>query len=403
MNLLRLSVAYLRARPLNTILNVLLLAMSVAVLTILLLASKQIEERLTRDAREISLVVGAKGSPLQLVLSAVFHLDVPPGNIKLADAAAISTMQHVKRTVPLALGDTFRGFRIAGTTPDLLSVYGAKLSAGRTWQAPMEAVIGAEVAQRSGLAMGGQFSGTHGLAADGDAHDGMPYKVVGIVGFTGSVLDRLVLTSVESVWVVHMHLRPDEKPDEAINALTDDEKEITALLVQYGSPLGAVTLPRAINQKTNMQAASPAAESARLFALFGVALDVVRGFAIVLMLAAGLSTFIALYNALEERRYDLAVMRMLGASPGTLVRLVLMEGALLAVAGTLLGLLAGHFLAEIIGAWLALQRQPSISGLTLLPAEGLIAGGAVLVGLVAAIVPAWRAYRRDVAHTLSNG
>ncbi|MFM9887768.1 MAG: ABC transporter permease [Burkholderiales bacterium] len=403
MNLVRLSAAYMRARPLNTILNVLLLAMSVAVLTILVLASEQIEERLTRDARDISLVVGAKGSPLQLVLSAVFHVDVPPGNIKLADASAVSKMQHVKRTVPLALGDTFRGFRIAGTTHDLLSVYGAKLSAGRTWQAPMEAVIGAEVAQRSGLSLEGKFSGTHGLGAEGDAHDATPYKVVGIVGFTGSVLDRLVLTSVESVWVVHMHLRPDEKPDEAINALTDDEKEITALLVQYGSPLGAVTLPRAINQQTNMQAASPAAESARLFALFGVALDVVRGFAIVLMLAAGLSTFIALYNALEERRYDLAVMRMLGASPGTLVRLVLMEGALLAVVGALLGLLAGHLLTEVIGAWLALHRQPAISGLTLVPAEALVAGAAVVVGLVAAMVPAWRAYRRDVAQTLSQG
>lgn len=312
-------------------------------------------------------------------------------------------MQHVKRTVPLALGDTFRGFRIAGTTHDLLSIYSAKLSAGRTWQAPMEAVIGAEVAQRSGLSLDGKFTGTHGLGAEGDAHDATPYRVVGIIGFTGSVLDRLVLTSVESVWVVHMHLRPDEEPEEAISALTDDEKEITALLVQYGSPLGAVTLPRAINQQTNMQAASPAAESARLFALFGVALDVVRGFAIVLMLAAGLSTFIALYNALEERRYDLAVMRMLGASPGTLVRLVLMEGTLLAMTGTLLGLLAGHLLAAIIGAWLALHHQPAISGLTLLPAEALIAGAAVLVGLVAAIVPAWRAYRRDVAQTLSQG
>ncbi|MSQ19582.1 MAG: ABC transporter permease [Betaproteobacteria bacterium] len=220
---------------------------------------------------------------------------------------------------------------------------------------------------------------------------------------TGTVIDRFVVTDVESVWAVHMQLRPDEKVAEALSALTEDEKEITALLVQYGSPLAAVSLPRAINKQTYMQAASPAAESARLFGLFSVGLDVVRGFALVLMLAAGLSTFIALYNALEERRYDLAVMRMLGASLGTLVRLVLMEGGMLAAVGTLLGLLAGHLATETIGIWLAMHRQPSISGFRLVPEEAMIAGAAVLVGLIAAVVPAWRAYRRDVAATLSKG
>ncbi len=403
MSLVGLSVAYIQARPLNTILNVLLLAMGTAVLTVLLLASEQIEERLNRDARDINLVVGAKGSPLQLVLSAVFHVDVPPGNIKLKDAAVVAKMPHVKRTVPLGLGDTFRGFRIAGTTPDLLALYGASLAGGRVWQAPMEAVMGAEVAARTGIAIDQSFTGTHGLGAEGDAHDATPYRVVGILAPTGTVIDRLVVTGLESVWAVHMHLRPDEKPAEALSALTEDEKEITALLVQYGSPLAAVTLPRTINQQTNMQAASPAAETARLFALFSVGLDVMRGFAILLVLAAGLSTFIALYNALEERRYDLAVMRMLGASPGTLVRLVLLEGGLLALAGALLGVLAGHLIAEIIGTWLALQRQPTISGRLFLPEEALIVGGALLVGLIAAIVPAWRAYRRDVAQTLSDG
>ncbi len=403
MNLFGLSIAYVRVRPLNTILNVVLLAMGVAVLTVLLLASEQIEERLNRDARDVDLVVGAKGSPLQLVLAAVFHVDVPPGNIKLRDAAAIAKMAHVKRTVPLGLGDTFRGFRIAGTTPDLLAIYGASVAAGRIWNAPMEALVGAEVAARTGIAINQQFAGTHGLGTDGNAHDATPYTVVGMLAPTGTVIDRLVVTGLESVWAVHMQLRPDEDPSEALSALTDDEKEMTALLVQYGSPLAAVTLPRMINQQTNMQAASPAAETARLFALFSVGLDVIRGFAIVLVLAAGLSTFIALYNALEERRYDLAVMRMLGASPGTLVRLVLMEGGLLAVVGALLGVLAGHVMAELIGTWLAAQRQPSISGFRFLPEEAAIVGAAVLVGLIAATVPAWRAYRRDVAQTLSGG
>lgn len=181
MNLLRLSVAYMWVRPLNTILNVLLLAIGVAVLTVLVLAGEQLEERLTRDARDISLVAGAKGSPLQLVLAAIYHVDVPPGNIRLADAAAIAKMPHVKRTVPLALGDTVQGFRIAGTSADLPAIYGATVASRRLWQAPMEATIGAEVARRIGIAVGGQFTGTHGLGLDGDTHDGTPYTAVGIL------------------------------------------------------------------------------------------------------------------------------------------------------------------------------------------------------------------------------
>jgi putative ABC transport system permease protein len=402
MNLVKLTAAYLRARALNTGLNVLLLGVGVAVVTVLLLVGNQIEDRLTRDARDISLVVGAKGSPMQLVLAAVFHVDVPPGNIRLADAQALAKNPLVKRTIPLALGDNFRGYRIAGTTPALGELYEARLAAGRLWEKPMEAVLGAEVAAATRLAIGGKFTGTHGLGEGGEEHDAVPYVVTGVLAPTGTVVDRLVLTSVESVWLVHMHLGEDEQPEEAIAALTDDEKEITAMLVQYASPLAAMSLPLLINTQTPMQAASPATESARLFSMLGVGLDVLRGFAAVLMIAAGLSIFIALFNAMKERRYDLAVMRMLGATPGKLMRLILFEGLLLALIGALIGLVLGHLVTEIIGWWLAANRQPAVTGRQVLPEELVILAAALAVGLVAALIPAVRAYRRDVAMTLAG-
>ena len=208
MTLAGLSLAYLRARPLSSALNLLLLALGTATITVLLLTTEQLENRMTRDARGIDLVVGAKGSPMQLVLSAVFHLDAPTGNIPLADANALAKNRMVKQAIPLALGDSYKGFRIVGSNHDYPTLYGARVADGRLWSAPMEATLGAEVAARTKLAAGAKFAGAHGLGEGGDEHEKEPYQVVGVLAPTGTVLDRLVLTSVESVWEVHEHGAP---------------------------------------------------------------------------------------------------------------------------------------------------------------------------------------------------
>ena len=169
------------------------------------------------------------------------------------------------------------------------------------------------------------------------------------------------------------------------------------------TPIAAAALPRYINQNSEMQAASPAYETARLFSIVAVGVDVLRGFALVLILSAGLSLFIALYNALAERRYDLALMRTLGARPGTLMALMLFEGVLLAGLGALLGLALGHGLTEALGHALKAAQQVAVTGLTWVPEELWLFGFALIVGIVAALLPAWRAYRTDIAHTLARG
>jgi len=392
MNVAGISFAYLRARPLATALNLLLLALGIATITLLLLATAQLEERMGRDARGIDLVAGAKGSPMQLVLSAVFHLDAPTGNIPLADAVALSRHPAVKKAIPLALGDSYRGYRIVGTNHDYLAHYGASLAQGRVWTLPMEAVLGAEVAAKSRLAVGEIFTGAHGLGEGGDAHEQEPFKVVGLLAPTGTVLDRLVLTSVESVWEVHEHAGQQA-----------GRREITALLIQYASPLAAAMLPRQVNANSALQAASPAYESARLFRMIGVGVDVLRAFGLVLVIAAGLSVFIALLNALEERRYDLAVMRMLGASRGKLMGLMLLEGISLSLLGGLAGIVLGHLFAEALGAALKAAQQATVTGWAWNPQELWLLILAVAVGVTAAFLPAWRAYRTDVALVLAEG
>ena len=404
MNLFTVSFSYLRARPLNTALNVLLLALGVATIVLLLLATHQLEDRMRRDAQGIDLVVGAKGSPMQIILSAIYHLDVPTGNISWQQANEIAKHRAVKRAIPLALGDSYRGFRIVGTTPDYLQHYGANMAAGRAWQQPLEAVIGAEVAARTGLTLGSKFHGVHGLGeGGGHAHEDHPYEVVGILERSGSVLDRLIVTAYQSVWIVHAGHHDIQDVRDIEQQLGDDEKEYTALLLQYSTPLAVAMLPRYINNNTGMQAASPAYETARLFSIIGVGVDVLRAFALVLIFSAGLSVFIALYNAMNERRYDLAVMRTLGARPATLMGLLLFEGLLLALIGALLGLALGHGFAELLGHLLRAAQQVEISGAVFVPEELWVVALALGVGVLAALIPAWRAYRTDIATTLARG
>jgi putative ABC transport system permease protein len=307
----------------------------------------------------------------------------------------------VKRAIPLALGDSWKGYRIVGAPHAYPEHYGAKPASGRLWEKPMEAVLGAEVAARTGARVGSTFAGVHGISGEGEEHGDTPYTVVGVLGRTGSVIDRLVLCNVESVWQVHEHAQGPE--DEADRKALEEAREVTVLLVQYASPLAAATLPRAINAESELQAASPAYETARLFRIVGVGVEALRAFAVVLIFAAGLSVFIALYTALEERRYDLAVMRTLGASPGRLFGLLLTEGIVLAVAGALLGLAFGHVFASALGAWLQTQQQYPVTGLQWRQEELWLPVVALGVGLVAALLPAWRAYRTDVSRTLARG
>jgi putative ABC transport system permease protein len=401
-NLTTLSVSYLRARPLNTVLSLVLLSLGVATIVLLLLVVSQLEERMHRDARGIDLVVGAKGSPMQLILSGIYHVDAPTGNIPLSSVEMVSSNRMVKRAIPLALGDSWKGYRIVGAPRAYPEHYGATLESGRLHDKPMEAVLGAEVAARTRVAVGGTFTGVHGLGAEGGTeHADAPYTVVGILNRTNSVLDRLVLTSIESVWQVHEEHQGPE--DEADRKALEEAREVTVLLVQYASPLAAATLPRQINAQSELQAASPAYETARLFRIVGVGIEALRAFALVLIVAAGLSVFIALYNALEERRYDLAVMRTLGASRPKLFGLLMTEGVVLSLFGAMLGLGLGHVLASALGAWLEATQHYPVSGLEWRPEELWLVAVALGVGVLAALLPAWRAYRTEVSRTLARG
>ena len=493
MNLFKLSFSYLRRRWLNTLLNVLLLSFGIATIVVLLLFSYQVEDNLYKNAEGVDVVVGAKGSPIQLILSSIFHIDAPTGNVDLHEAKELMENPSVREVIPLALGDNYRGYRIVGTTTAYIEKYGGNLSEGTLWDHEFEVVAGAAVAKGEGLAAGDTFVSSHGFDGAGHSHEDQDLVVVGVLEPTGSVLDRLLLTGVETMWGIHgdtgnqerdeehdheheedhehnedhehgeehehddehEHVDTPERTDHHEHSQVDDhtenddhhhdgerdhsdhdeseiavddsnshdghehpkgrnitdssylsdeyrDKQITSMLVRYSNPLAAAQFPRFVNAETNMQAAAPAVEITRLLGLLGVGLDAIEVFAYILILASILGIFIAMINSMKERKYDLAIMRTLGGSRLKLFAHVILEGILVAFAGTMLGIGLGHLAVEGIGTMMEEVRQFDITGLIIIPGEAWILILAIFIGLIAALVPAVRAYQTDIADTLSK-
>ncbi len=399
MKTIALSWHYLWSRPLGATLNILLLSLGLASITFLLLVSFQLDKAFDKDLAGIDVVVGAKGSPMQLILCGVFHIDVPPGNIPLKAVNALKANPMVASVIPLSLGDNLRGFRIVGTSHEYIGHYGAELAQGRLWDAPMQVVLGATVAKKLGIQVGNTFVGSHGLGAGGHLHGDNPYTVVGILQASGTVIDRLIVTDTASVWKVHEDYTAVDDEDRKI---MEDEREVTMALIQYKTPLAAMSFPRMVNTTTEMQAASPALEISRLLHMLGIGTDVLRAFAGVLLLTAGLSVFIALWSAVRERRSDLALLRMLGAPPAKIAALLMGEALWLGVMAAVIGVAGGQALTALIGWMLQLDSSLLIGGLVwpmeLLWVPALACG----ISLAAAILPALGAYRVSVLELLQS-
>lgn len=377
-------------RPLNALLSWVLLSAGVAIISLLILLSEQVRQQFEANIEGIDLVMGAKGSPLQLILSAVYQIDAPTGNIRYEEARPWMQQRLVEQAIPLAYGDSYGGYRIVGTTPAYWERYGASIAQGRTYSEDFEAVVGAKAAQRLGLSPGSTFFSVHGTGGEGEAHE-HPYRVVGILSPTGKVVDNLILCSLESVW--HMHEHSEEGAEVA--------QEITAVLFKFRSPMPVVQWPRRVAEETDMQLVSPEVEVNRLLTLLGVGIEALTWLGWAIVALAALSVFVALYRALEERRYELALMRTMGASRGQIVRLLLYESLWLCAAGFLAGLLISR-----AGLWAisqAAERELHLSAAQYgfrWAQEGGLLLIVLAIGLLAALIPAWKAYRINIAQTL---
>ncbi len=452
---LKLAWRNLTDRPLSMLLTLTLFALGVGLTSLLLLVNKQLTDKFEKNLAGVDVVVGAKGSPLQLILCNMYHVDVPTGNISLKSARPFLNPRHplIKKSVPLSLGDSYKTYRVVGTIPDFVDLYNGKIAEGQLWNVPMETTIGATVADKTGLKIGDTFSSNHGLTTDGDEHDAAKFKVVGIFQPTGTVLDQLILTASESTWQVHEHHEEEDisnakisdaksntdhdnhdkdedkakkddheghehatpqtsnsklqtvETDARTRLLTaDSSKQITALLLQFKARnIQTLNFQRNLNENTDMQAATPALEINRLFEMMGVGESALKALAGLIVVVSGLSIFIALFNSLRERRYELALLRVMGSGRERLFLLIVLEGLLLSFMGFIIGIALSHGAMEVLGKYMTDAYRYTFSGKIWLAEEWRLLVGALVIGFLAAIIPAFSAYKTDISKTLAKG
>ncbi|MBK8502574.1 MAG: ABC transporter permease [Saprospiraceae bacterium] len=442
MKTLTLSWKNLINRPLGMMLSVLLFALGVGLISLLLLLNNQLQEKFEKNLAGIDLVVGAKGSPLQLILCNMYHIDAPTGNIDIKEATPFLRPGHplIAQAVPLSLGDNYRNFRIVGTNADFLGLYQAELAEGTLFEEHFDVTVGADVARALTLKLGDTFYSAHGFdhSADLEHESEKPFKVVGILDPTGAVIDQLILTTSPTIWMVHEHgatppaaneeeehdhkeesedhhqLEEGNPESEAIHRhdhplydqplLSYPDKQITSILLKFKNRnFQTLNMMRNINENTSLQAASPAIEINRLFSMMGVGLDTLKMLAWVIVFVSGLSIFISLLGSLKDRKYELALMRVMGASRTKLFTLILFEGLLIAVIGYFLGLALSHASIEFLATKMQDAYRYSISGTIFMKEEIWLFGGCLLVGMISAVIPALQAFRTDISETLSEG
>ena len=400
MNIFKLSFKNIFHKPVGTVLSIVLLTLAVGIISILIHVNASIENQMNNNLKGIDMVVGAKGSPLQLILSSVYHVDSPTGNISLADANSITRNRMVKNSTKLSFGDNYKGFKIVGTEKNFLELYKCDVEDGRIWKKSLEAVVGNKVAEILELKIGDKFISSHGLGDYGESHEDSVFKVVGILETSNSVADQLILTSLESVWDIHKEHDHDHDEEHEHG---EDSKEITSILVKFDSPMNIISFPRYINEETNMQAAVPSYEISRLFKIFGIGFETLTYLAYLIMFVSGLSLFLNLLNSLKERKYEMALIRTIGGTKVQTSLMLFYESIILCIIGFIGGIILSRVGILVISNLLEESLNYSISiPLLLSNQEILLLIFSISIGILACLIPAVNVYNMNISKTLSD-
>jgi putative ABC transport system permease protein len=441
MGILAIALRSLRQHRLSTVVTV----ASVALATGLVMAVFAIEDQSRRafttvDAGGFDAVLGARGSPIQLVLNAVYHLDSSPGNLPYALYLAIAADPRVAEAVPYALGDNYYGYRIVGTTAGLFigmagidgdggSEGGARpegdagatrlapaqvgqpsprypLSAGRLFDpGRMEAVIGSEVARRAGLGLGDVFNPYHGLIFDPASRHDEQYVVVGIMKPTNSPVDRVIWIPLEGIYRMSGHVlrgTGEEYEAQAGLEIPDEHKEVSAVMLRLRTPQAGFALEQTINRQGRVATlAWPIGTvMADLFERFGWLTRVLELVAYLVMVVAAASILASIAHSLDERRREFAILRAIGARRRTVLGVILFEAGGLAAMGALLGYLV--YVAILVAVQQVVRDQTGVV-LEIARRQAVLVQAPlsmIVLGLAAGLVPAVRAYATDVASNL---
>lgn len=427
MSIIRLAFKNIADNFMSSVLSILVLAFGVSIASILFKVNSELDEQFGNNLGSVDMVVGAKGSPLQLILSSVYHIDNPTGNILFEEIAKLRRNPFVKSAIPVSVGDSYGGFRIVGTEPGLLNTFNGSLDKGRLWTKPLEVVIGTVVSERLGIVLGDQFKGVHGLSESEHVHESS-YTVVGVLKKSNSVIDKLILTPTESVWVVHGHSSEHHDEIEHIhsdgenNDYDDDEHNhdhnhdhdlepkieviqevenlmVTSILVKFKNPIGLLSVPRKINESTNLQAAVPTFEIKRLMDLVGVGADTLGFLATIIIVLSAFGILFSMNQAMRKRKYELALIRVHGGTSLQLMNLVLLEGVGISLIGAFIGILLSRMFISCSSVFYSSELLDSMD-LTLITEELYLFIAIFIIGFIASIFPALKVVRTDISKTL---
>ena len=374
--------------------SILLMILGVTIITLSVLVNQITKNTFTKNNPNLDVVVGAKGSPLQLVLSSIHHIDIPTGNISYKNAKKIMKHPAIKFGVPISLGDNFQNYRIVGTDKKFLKLYDAELEIGSMWEKPMQSVIGSNVANFTKLKIDKFFVGSHGLIDTGDIHSEQPYKVVGILKKTGTILDNLIITSLDSVWNLHSNQNDILK--------NSDNLEVTALLLKYKNKTSVFSFPRLINKNTSMQAASPNLEISKLFKLTGEAHKIINYLSIIIVSLSFAGILFTLLNNINERKYDLAILRTLGFTRERIFSIILIEGMTISILGSFIGLILGGIVYKCIEFFSLLGRNIVTGQLDFIYEILTIWFVILIISFLTCLIPGIKVYKQNIRNTLLN-
>ena len=397
MNIFRLSIKNIFNKPLSSAISLALLVLGIGIISLLLQLNSLIKDQMNNNLKGIDMVVGAKGSPLQLILSSVYHVDSPTGNISLAEAEKISKNRMVGSSIKLLYGDNYKGYRIVGAEKKFIELYNGIIKEGREWNSTYEVLVGSKVYQKLKINLGDELISSHGLRESGESHDDESFKVVGLLKPSNSVIDQLIITSPQSVWNIHeTHDHDDEDEHE------HDDREITAMLIKFKSPMNIIQFPRQINENTNLQAAVPSYEISRLFKLFGFGIETLSYLAYIIIIVSGFSLFINLFNSMNERKYEMALIRTLGASRFQLSIMIIFESLILTILGFILGLLFSRFGVMFVSSLMEESLNYNLNSFKILIEEYWLLVMSVLIGLISSLIPVIRVYKMNISKILAD-
>ncbi|HCK40802.1 MAG TPA: ABC transporter permease [Planctomycetaceae bacterium] len=434
-------------RSLASSLTGLSMALGVALMILVIVIHQVVVKQFEGDAEGYHLIVGGgKAGDVQLVMNTVFHIGEPIYPIPYSYYKQFVDGEYAPFTsvaIPYCIGDSYHinglRFRVVATTPDLFEklAYGAnedgsdkryEFSSGRNFRSDhfFEAVIGAVVASKSGLEVGDTFQPTHGMSSKGEKH--IEFEIVGVLKSTGTSNDRAIFANMEGFYLLDGHAMPLEEgeeeagqsmsesgmavsvdpkdPNRGRSPLPERQREVTSILVRCESDTAMMYLDNAINKgkdRTTVAVKPGCVVQDMLDNIIGPMQLVLLILTVLIVIVAGISILVSIYNSMSERSHDIAVMRALGASRTAVMGIILVESILLALLGGVSGVALGHVVLAAISPYVESQSGITLGFWQFSWQEGVLIPSLVVFAVLVGYLPALTAYRTDVGRALGSG